>query len=159
MGVSTAHSVKSRTKNHFTNKFKSPIALLYSRKWLIWAVHYQNHSMKFIIRAKTLRNSQWELTEIKLRACFCCELRVVVAPSQEVVFVCVLIEQFNLQILPRVVVNQELETKIAPKHTQKRKRNKLCLKCETAHCFSLFHNFPIIENSKKDKTFLLNLHF
>lgn len=78
-----------------------------------------------------------------------------VTPSQEVVFVCVLVEQFDLKILPRVVVNQELETKIAPKHTKKRKRNKICLKREIAHCFSLFHNFSIIENSKKDKTFLI----
>lgn len=52
------------------------------------------------------------MTEIKLCVCFCCELRVIVAPSQEVVFVCVLVEQFDLQILPRVVINQALETKI-----------------------------------------------
>lgn len=51
--------------------------------------------------------------------CFCCELRVVVAPSQEVVFVCVLVEQFDLQILPRVVVNQGLGTKIGARFTLK----------------------------------------
>lgn len=44
------------------------------------------------------------------RECFCCELGVAVAPSQEVVFVRVLIKQLDLQILPGVVVNQGLET-------------------------------------------------
>lgn len=42
--------------------------------------------------------------------CFCCELGAAVAPSQEVVFVRVLVEQLDLQVLPRVVVNQGLET-------------------------------------------------
>lgn len=41
---------------------------------------------------------------------FCCELAIADAPSQEVVFVRVLVKQLNLQILPQVVVNQGLET-------------------------------------------------
>lgn len=43
---------------------------------------------------------------------FCCELGAAVAPSQEVVFVRVLVEQLDLQVLPRVVVNQGLETQM-----------------------------------------------